>query len=63
MTLEELVSARDKLNVIAGQADEVLRNAATHLHFLDNRIAMMVGFTPKEGGDWNQEWADKTLGN
>lgn len=61
MTLEELISTRDKLNVIAGQADEVLRNAVSHLNFLDNKIAMTVGFTPKEGGEWNQEWADKVI--
>ena len=61
MTLEELIATRDKLTIIAGQADEVLRNAVTHLHFLDNKIAMSVGFPPKEGGEWIQSWADTTI--
>lgn len=61
MTLEELISTRDKLIVMASEAEEILRNASTHLHFLDNKIAMSVGFAPKDGGEWNQEWADKVI--
>lgn len=61
MTLAELISARDALSIVAAQADEVLRNAVPHLLFLDNKIAMSVGFPPKEGGEWNQSWVDATI--